>query len=115
MLIFAILLKLCSSLQTHARHYLNPDDDPVEGHRLAQAIEMMEFIRASAASADVIFIGGDFNLEYYTTALRLLKRSLNLKDAWLDQVHLISSHSKAFVYFLLIVFCLTSIDMLKSG
>ncbi|KAL5968209.1 putative neutral sphingomyelinase, partial [Taenia solium] len=70
---------------THARHYVNPADDPVEGHRLAQAIEMMEFIRASAASADAIFIGGDLNLEYYTTALRLLKRSLHLKDAWLDQ------------------------------
>ncbi|KAH9279989.1 putative neutral sphingomyelinase [Echinococcus granulosus] len=70
---------------THARHYLNHDDDPVEGHRLVQAIEMMEFIRASAASSDAIFIGGDLNLEPYTTALRLLKRSLHLKDAWLDQ------------------------------
>lgn len=58
----------------------------MEGHRLTQAIEMMEFIRISAASADAIFIGGDLNLEPYTTALRLMKRSLGLKDAWLDQV-----------------------------
>lgn len=58
----------------------------MEGHRLTQAIEIMEFIRASAASADAIFLGGDLNLEPYTVGIRLLKRSLNLKDAWLDQV-----------------------------
>ncbi|KAM7541950.1 hypothetical protein Aperf_G00000008338 [Anoplocephala perfoliata] len=70
---------------THARYHLNHENDPVEGHRLTQAIEMMELIRISAASADAVFIGGDLNLEPYTTALRLLKRSLGLKDAWLDQ------------------------------
>ncbi|VDL19321.1 unnamed protein product [Hymenolepis diminuta] len=70
---------------THARYKLKHEDDPVEGHRLTQAIELMEFVRASAGSADAIFIAGDLNLEPYTTAIRLLKRSLGLKDAWLDQ------------------------------
>ncbi|KAM3186762.1 hypothetical protein ACTXT7_003681 [Hymenolepis weldensis] len=71
--------------KTHARYKLKHEDDPVEGHRLTQAIELMEFVRASAGSADAIFIAGDLNLEPYTTAIRLLKRSLGLKDAWLDQ------------------------------
>lgn len=62
----------------------------MEGHRLTQAIEAMEFIRASAASADAVFLAGDLNLEPYTAGVRLLKRSLNLKDAWLDQVLLTS-------------------------
>ncbi|VDN09845.1 unnamed protein product [Dibothriocephalus latus] len=70
---------------THARYDIDHKDDIVEGHRLAQAMELMEFVRATAGSADAIFIGGDLNLEPYTTALNLLKRSLDLKDAWLDQ------------------------------
>ncbi|VDN96172.1 unnamed protein product [Rodentolepis nana] len=70
---------------THARYQLKHEDDLVEGHRLTQAIELMEFVRASAGSADAVFIAGDLNLEPYTTAIRLMKRSLGLKDAWLDQ------------------------------
>ncbi|VDL93833.1 unnamed protein product [Schistocephalus solidus] len=72
--------------ETHARYHINHKRDVVEGHRLGQAMELMEFVRATAGSADVIFIGGDLNLEPYTTGLNLLKRSLGLKDAWLDQL-----------------------------
>ncbi|KAL7058751.1 hypothetical protein AAHC03_013461 [Spirometra sp. Aus1] len=71
---------------THARYHISHKEDIFEGHRLAQAMELMEFVRATANSADAVFIGGDLNLEPYTTALNLLKCSLGLKDAWLDQL-----------------------------
>ncbi len=64
------------------------------GHRLGQVVELMEFVRATAGSADAFFIAGDLNLESYTNTLHLLKRGLDLKDAWLDQVSPFGSENK---------------------
>ena len=58
-------------------------------HRVAQAIEVSQFINLTAAGADAIFIGGDFNLQPKDLGIKIIKSNVGLYDAWLTQVCLI--------------------------
>ncbi|VEL13928.1 unnamed protein product [Protopolystoma xenopodis] len=69
-----------------ARYVLDRNKDGYEGHRMAQVIELIEFINSTMHSVDAIFVAGDFNLEPETTGIKLLREVLGLRDAWLDCV-----------------------------
>lgn len=67
-----------------ARYVLNRHADRFNGHRVAQLMELIEFVHMSSSGADATIIAGDFNWESDTFAIELLQKFLKLSDAWLD-------------------------------
>ncbi|KAA3675018.1 sphingomyelin phosphodiesterase 2 [Paragonimus westermani] len=72
-----------------ARYALDRSRDTYDSHRISQLLELMEFIRMTASSADGIIITGDFNLESDTTAIKLFRTYLGVSDAWLNNLSVV--------------------------
>ncbi|CEO95763.1 hypothetical protein PBRA_004476 [Plasmodiophora brassicae] len=69
----------------HAMYVDNPDDDEYLSHRMGQAFETAQFIRATAR-APLVVVMGDFNCWPNSVSMCMLRSFVSLRDAW-DYCH----------------------------
>lgn len=78
----------CCSFQLHAQY--SKDKDEYLSHRVSQAFEFSQFIRLTSHDCDIIFAGGDFNLDPADTGYAIIGANAALEDAWVTQVSTIA-------------------------
>ena len=71
-------------MQLHAQY--STSNDEYLSHRVAQAIDLSQFVRLTSRTCNVILIGGDFNLDPSDLGYKIIKTNAALEDAWLTQV-----------------------------
>jgi hypothetical protein len=80
--------------QLHAQY--DRDNDEYFAHRLIQAFDLAQFIRVTAASADLCVLAGDLNVETEDLCLQIILHYARLTDAMtkaVSQVTLITKGS----------------------
>eukprot|EP00474_Spongospora_subterranea_P001511 CRZ01969.1 hypothetical protein [Spongospora subterranea] len=65
----------------HAMYAHTPEDDEYQAHRVGQAFEAAQFIRATAR-APLVLVLGDFNCWPNSVPMDLMRQFVRLKDGW---------------------------------
>lgn len=66
----------------HAMYVNSPEHDEYQAHRVGQAFEAAQFIRATAR-APLVIVMGDFNSWPNSIPMQLMRQFVRLQDAWL--------------------------------
>ena len=69
---------------SHFHAEYNRGDDIYAGHRVMQALEAAQWIKLTAAGADLSIYAGDFNTEPCDAPYWLLRTVAGLQDCWLE-------------------------------
>ncbi|KAK3782718.1 hypothetical protein RRG08_037717 [Elysia crispata] len=70
---------------THFHAEYNPGHDEYEAHRLAQAIELCQFVRRTSSNCDMVIVAGDFNTTPAQLGYKVITHYGNLRDVWRDK------------------------------
>ncbi|GFN77901.1 neutral sphingomyelinase [Plakobranchus ocellatus] len=70
---------------THFHAEYNPGQDEYEAHRLAQAIELCQFVRRTSSNCDMVIVAGDFNITPSQLGYKVITQYGNLQDVWKDE------------------------------
>lgn len=74
-------------LQIHAEY--DKVNDLYLPHRVVQAFELAQFVRATSGDADLTLVLGDLNLEPTDLGHKLILANANLKDSWVERRDLV--------------------------
>ncbi len=75
--------------QIHAEY--DKSNDLYLPHRVVQAFEMSQFIKATSTGADLSIATGDLNMEPLDLGYRLVITNAVLEDAWMKRLNKVNS------------------------
>ncbi|GFS13257.1 neutral sphingomyelinase [Elysia marginata] len=78
---------------THFHAEYNPGHDEYEAHRLAQAVELCQFVRRTSSNCDMVVVAGDFNTTPAQLGYKVITHYGNLKDVWRDKNNTVDDES----------------------
>uniref|UniRef100_A0A0L8GH21 Endonuclease/exonuclease/phosphatase domain-containing protein n=1 Tax=Octopus bimaculoides TaxID=37653 RepID=A0A0L8GH21_OCTBM len=58
-------------------------------HRLIQSFQLSQFIKQTSEKCDVVFVGGDCNMESNSLSYKILTTNAMLNDAWLKKKNIV--------------------------
>ncbi|CAI9733690.1 Hypothetical predicted protein [Octopus vulgaris] len=70
---------------THIHAEYSKDNDEYFTHRLIQSFQLSQFIKQTSEKCDVVFVGGDCNMEPKSLSYKILTTNAMLNDAWLKK------------------------------
>ncbi|XP_036366034.1 putative neutral sphingomyelinase isoform X3 [Octopus sinensis] len=70
---------------THIHAEYSKDNDEYFTHRLIQSFQLSQFIKQTSEKCDVVFVGGDCNMESDSLSYKILTTNAMLNDAWLKK------------------------------
>ncbi|CAI9733689.1 Hypothetical predicted protein [Octopus vulgaris] len=70
---------------THIHAEYSDINDEYFTHRLIQSFQLSQFIKQTSEKCDVVFVGGDCNMEPKSLSYKILTTNAMLNDAWLKK------------------------------
>ncbi|XP_014661829.1 PREDICTED: putative neutral sphingomyelinase isoform X2 [Priapulus caudatus] len=80
---------------THLHAQYSVENDEYKSHRVTQAFETAQFIRATRQNADVTILAGDLNLEPTQVGYKVIRSHAQLQDAWLASENKMNNHDES--------------------